>query len=137
MSTTVDNRVVEMQFDNANFERNVHTSMSTLQRLKQSLNMTGASKGLESINNAAKNVNMTGLGGAVEAVRLKFSALGVMGVTTLANITNSAVNAGKRIASALTVDPIKSGFSATVCFSSFAAIFFEYICRLHMRFSYT
>ena len=83
--------------------------MSTLDKLKQKLNFTGASKGLENVNAAAKGVNMTGLGSAVETVTAKFSALQVMGVTALANITNSAVNAGKRIVSALTIDPVRSG----------------------------
>ena len=110
MSTTVDERVVEMRFDNKHFESNVATSMSTLDKLKQKLNLSGASKGLEDIDKASKKVNMSGLGGAVESVSAKFSALQVIGVTALANITNSAVNAGKRIVSALTIDPVMSGF---------------------------
>ena len=111
MSTTIDNKVVQMEFDNSRFERNVQTSLSTIEKLKRSLNLTGAAKGFENIDSAARNVNMSGLGTAVEAVQAKFSALQVMGITALANITNSAVNAGKRIASALTIDPIKTGFS--------------------------
>ena len=111
MSKTIDQRIVEMRFDNKHFESNVQTSLSTLDKLKQSLNLSSASKGLESINTAAKNVNMNGLGSAVETVQAKFSALEVMGVTALANITNSAVNAGKRMISALTIDPVKTGFS--------------------------
>lgn len=111
MSTTIDQRVVEMQFDNKNFERNVQTSLSTLDKLKNSLNMNGATKGFEQIDNAAKKVNMSGLGNAVESVRLKFSALEVMAVTALANITNSAINTGKQVISSLTIDPIKMGFS--------------------------
>ena len=110
MSKTVDERVVSMQFDNAQFERNVSTSMSTLDKLKQSLNLSGASKGLENVSAAAKNVNFSPMASGLETVRAKFSALEVMGVTALANITNSAVNAGKRIAAALTIDPLKSGF---------------------------
>ena len=110
MSTTIDNKVVEMQFDNRQFEKNVQTSMSTLEKLKKSLNLTGAAKGFENIDSAVKNVNMAGLGSAVETVQAKFSALQVMAVTALSNITNSAVNAGKRIVSALTIDPIKTGF---------------------------
>lgn len=110
MSTTIDERVVEMRFDNQQFERNVQTSMSTLDSLKQKLNLTGASKSLEDVNKAANHMNFSGLGNAVETVHAKFSALQVMGVTALANITNSAVNAGKKISSALTIDPIKTGF---------------------------
>lgn len=110
MSKTIDQKVVEMQFDNKQFERNVSTTMSSVEKLKQSLNFTGASKGLENISASVKKVDMNGLGSAVEAVRVKFSALEVMGVTALANLTNSAVNAGKKIVSALTIDPIKTGF---------------------------
>ena len=110
MSRTVDNRVVEMEFDNSRFEGNVSTSMSTLEKLKQCLRLDGATKGFDEIDAASKRVSFSGLSSAVETVKYKFSALEVMGVTALANITNSAVNAGKRISSALTIDPIKTGF---------------------------
>ena len=110
MSTTVDQRVVEMRFDNQNFEKNVSTTMSTLEKLKQKLNLTGASKSLEEVNAAAKKVDMTGLARGVETVTTKFSALQVMGTTALVNITNQAVNAGKRIVSSLTVAPVGDGF---------------------------
>lgn len=110
MSTTIDERVVEMRFDNKQFEQNVQTSLSTLDKLKQSLNLTGAAKGLEDVNSAAKSCNMTPLSNAVETVRVRFSALEVMALTALQNITNSALAAGKNIISALTIDPIKTGF---------------------------
>lgn len=110
MSKVVDERIVEMRFDNRQFESNVSQSMSTLQKLKRSLKLDGASKGIDDINRAAKSVDMNPLGRGVEAVSAKFSALQVMGTTALVNITNQAVNAGKRIVSALTIDPVKSGF---------------------------
>ena len=110
MSATIDQRVVEMRFDNRHFEQNVSTTMSTLDKLKQKLHLDGATKGLENVNNAAKGVKMDGLGAAVENVSARFSALDVIGVTALANITNSAVNAGKRMLKALTLDPITTGF---------------------------
>jgi hypothetical protein len=100
-----------MRFDNKHFEQNVSTTMSTLDKLKQKLHLDGAVKGLDNVNNAAKNVNMSGLGAGVEAVSAKFSALQVMGVTALANITNSAVNAGKRIVKSLTIEPVTTGFN--------------------------
>lgn len=111
MSKTIDSRVVEMQFNNKQFERDVSTSMSTIEKLKSSLNMEGVSKGFDNIGAAAKNIDMSGLGEAVDSVRIKFSALEVMVVTVLANITNSAINAGKRIVSALTIEPISEGFA--------------------------
>ena len=110
MSKTIDEKVVSMQFDNAQFEKNVSTSMSTIDRLKQSLNFDGAGKGLENIAASVKNIDMNSLGNAVESVRVKFSALDVVGVTALANITNSAVNAGKKLAESLSVDQISAGW---------------------------
>lgn len=109
MSKTVDQRVVEMRFDNANFEKNVSTSMSTLDKLKKSLKFEDSAKGFENISKAAGRVDMGGLSNGIESVRLKFSALEVMAVTALQNITNSALNAGKKIAYALTIEPIKTG----------------------------
>jgi len=111
MSTTIDQRVVEMRFDNKQFEANVKTSMSTLDKLKQSLNLTGVSKGLENIGTAAKNINMSGLSDAVENVRLKFSALEVVAVTALANITNLAINTGKQLVKSLTIDQVIAGWT--------------------------
>lgn len=111
MSKEIDEKVVQMRFDNSNFESNVQTSLGTIGRLKQSLNFSNSSKSLENIGDAAKSVNMSPLSNAVETVKNKFSGLEVIAVTALANITNSAVNTGKRIISALTIDPIKDGLS--------------------------
>lgn len=111
MSTEVDQRVVQMQFDNKQFESATATTMSTLEKLKEKLNLKGATKGLEDVDAAAKKLDFSHISNAVETVKGKFTALEVMAVTALANITNSAVNAGKKIVSALTIDPIKAGFS--------------------------
>ena len=111
MSKTIDERVVSMQFDNKQFESNVQTSLSTLDRLKRALRLDGAAKGLDNIDSAAKNVNMSPLANAVDTVRVKFSALEVMAVTALANITNSAVNAGIQLVKSLSVDQIAAGWN--------------------------
>lgn len=111
MAKEIDEKVVEMRFDNQNFEKNVSQSMSTLERLKASLKMDGAAKSFSQIDSAAKKVNLSGIGAATDALKLKFSALEVVSVTALANIANSAVNAGKRLLNSLTIAPIGQGFS--------------------------
>lgn len=110
MSKTIDEKVVEMRFDNSNFEKNVQTSLSTLDKLKQSLNLSGASKGLEQISDTASKMNFGGMSNGIETVKAKFSALEVMAVTALANITNSLVNVGKNIVKTFTIDPLKTGW---------------------------
>lgn len=109
-STTIDERVVEMRFDNKQFESGVQTSLRTLENLKSGLNLSDAARGLSNLSDAAKNFTLGGLSNGIETVHAKFSALEVMAVTALANITNSAVNAGKRMANALTLQPITTGF---------------------------
>lgn len=111
MSRTVDERVVSMQFDNRHFEQNVRTTMSTLDKLKKSLKLESAAKGFENISASAKKCDLSPVSKGVEETHRRFSAFEVMAVTALANITNSAVNAGKRIVKALTLDPVTTGFA--------------------------
>ena len=111
MSEVIDNRVLEMRFDNRQFESGVATTLSTLDKLKQKLNLSGASKGLEDVGMAAKGIDLSGLGAGIQTVQAKFSALGVMGATVLVNLTNQAYSAGKKISEALTLQQLKDGFA--------------------------
>lgn len=111
MSKEIDEKVVSMKFDNRNFESNVKTSLSTLDKLKQNLKMDGASEGLDKVNQAAQKCNMSPLTKAVETVQARFSSLQVVAMTALSNITNSVINTGKRMLESLTVAPVSQGFS--------------------------
>ena len=110
MSRSVDERIVEMRFDNQQFERGVQTTMGTLDKLKHALKLDGITSGFEKLGSAAKGVDLNPLSGAVGAVGSKFSALEVMAITALANITNSAVNAGKELVKSLSIDQVKAGW---------------------------
>lgn len=111
MSQTVDNKVVEMRFDNDQFEKGVATSISTIDKLKAKLNFQDADKSLSSLSDSAKRVDMSTLANSVQKVSLQFSSLQVIAGTALANITNNAVNTGRKILSALTINPVKDGMS--------------------------
>lgn len=111
MSETIDSKVVEMRFDNKDFEANTRTTMSTLDKLKAKLHFPGASKGLEEIGQTAKRVDFSGMNSGIQTVQMKFSALQVMGITALQNITNAAISAGKQLTDAITIDPVKDGFA--------------------------
>ena len=103
-----------MQFDNQNFESGVSKTMNSLKNLNESLKMKDSSKGLDGVNNSLGKLSgfgVSGLMNGVETVTARFSALGVIGMTALSNITNSAINTGKKMIEALTIDPIKTGFS--------------------------
>ena len=111
MSETIDSKVVEMRFDNKDFEANTRTTMSTLDKLKAKLHFPGASKGLEEIGQTAKRVDFSGMSSGIQTVQMKFSALQVMGITALQNITNAAISAGKQLTDAIMIDPVKDGFA--------------------------
>ena len=110
MSKTIDEKVVEMRFDNKQFESNVATSMSTLEKLKKSLKLDGVSKGLEKINSAAKNNNLEALGESANTVGLRFNAMYTMADQALRNITTRVQHTAESMVKALTIDPIMSGF---------------------------
>ena len=110
MSTTVDERVVSMQFDNGQFERNASQSMSTLDKLKKALKFEKTAESLDTLSEATKRLDFSPMVDGLETVEEKFSAMEVIAVTTLVNITNSVVNTGKQLAKSLSVDQIASGW---------------------------
>lgn len=93
MPNTIENNVVKMSFDNAQFERNVATSMKTLDSLKESLSFKGVQNGFESITKSANRVDFSGIQNGVLQVQASFSALEVVGMTVISNLTTSVMNA--------------------------------------------
>lgn len=108
--SSVDQRVVQMKFDNAQFEQGAADTLSTLGKLSNSLRLQGATKGLLDVGDAAGKVSFNGLSSGLDAVSSKFNAMSVIGVTALATITSKAVDAGIKITKSLTIDPINDGF---------------------------
>ena len=111
MGKEVEEKVLEMRFDNRDFERNVSTTLGSIEKLKQGLKFEKSAEGLANIGKGIKDLSFDGLYKGVETVSSKFSALEVVGITALANITNSAINASKRLISEFTIEPISTGFS--------------------------
>lgn len=108
MSKQVDERVVEMRFDNQNFEKNVATSMSTLDKLKQKLNLKGAGKSLEEINKSAQNVSFQKMADSLSVLEKRFSTTGIVGMSVINNLTNSAMGFVKKLNS-FVISGIKTG----------------------------
>lgn len=111
MSQEVDERVVEMRFDNAQFEKNVHQTMQSLKKLNDSLRLDGAEKGFEKIGDASTKVDFDEMQGALDDLSGKFSAVEVMGVAALSHITRQAIDTGERLVKSLSLDQVTSGWS--------------------------
>ena len=111
MSQEVDERVVEMRFDNAQFEKNVHQTMQSLEKLHNSLQLDGAEKGFEKISDASAKVDFDEMQGALDDLSGKFSAVEVMGVAALSHITRQAIDTGEKLVKSLSLDQVTSGWN--------------------------
>lgn len=107
MSTTIDNKIVEMKFDNREFEANVKTSMSTLDKLKEKLHFKNASEGLEELSKASEKLDMRNTVSGIEKVNIQFSAMYTMATRIFERLTDQAINMVK----AMSVDQVTAGFS--------------------------
>ena len=110
MSKTVDSKVVEMRFDNKNFEKNVKQSMTTLDKLKQALKLDGATSGLTAVEQRANSIKFHGLADTIDKVADKFSGLSMIGTMAMIRISQSIANAGVNMVKSLSVDNIVSGW---------------------------
>ena len=111
MSTQViDQKVVEMRFDNENFEKNVSQSMSTIDKLKNALNFDGL-KAFDGLGKAADNINLSGISNAVDEASSKFSVLEIAGITAIAKISSAAMDMGVSLVKSLSLDQISTGFN--------------------------
>lgn len=109
MATNIEQRVVQMRFDNAQFEKGISQSYNSLDRFEKKLNFKGATKGLENVQAVANQVSLAHLAQEADGVRVKIDAMAVATITALQRMMNAAITAGKNLAKALTIDPIASG----------------------------
>lgn len=110
MSKSIDERIVQMKFDNKQFEDGIQTSTKSLENLKKGLNLNESAKSLSNLEKVGKSFSLAGIANGVDTLVNRFTTLGIVGITAIQNITNSAINAGRRMISSLTIDPIKMGY---------------------------
>lgn len=109
--STIDNRVVQMEFENKNFERNAKESMKTLEKLDKSLELKNGTKSFKDVEEAAKACDFKPLMEAVDGVKVQFTALGAVTNRVMQRITDSVLDTGKKMLKSLTIDPIMSGYT--------------------------
>lgn len=107
----IETRVVQVKFDNAQFESAIQKTLSSLKSLDAGLKLDGATKGLDDVGRAAGRFNLGNMGSTVESVGAKFGAMSVVAVTALATITSKAISTGASLVKSLAIQPITSGFN--------------------------
>lgn len=106
--SSIDNRIVQMQFDNSQFEKGAQTSMSTLDKLKQKLDFSGAKDSFSEVSSAANSMDFSGLQAGIQAIQDRFSTWGIVGMQVISELTSSAINMGKQLAN-ITIGQINTG----------------------------
>ena len=110
MSQTVDNRVVELGFNNKEFEQGTKQSLKSLEAMKKGLNFDESSKSIANLSKASKGFSLANMAEGVQGISSRFSTLGIVGMTVIQNLTNAAINYGKKMVSQI-MEPMKMGFS--------------------------
>lgn len=112
MNSVVDERTLKMNFDNSNFERNVSSTMSTLDKLKSKLKMKGAASGLDDVAKSTKKIDFKGVSSGIETASSKLISFGDLAKTIIGvDIIRYLENMASKFASAITIDPLKDGLS--------------------------
>ncbi|HEX4499762.1 MAG TPA: tape measure protein, partial [Scandinavium sp.] len=107
---SVDDKVVSMSFESSKFETGVNAAINALNKLKSALSFPKAGDALDQVSASASKVDLNPIAKALDFIKSKFSALGVIAISVLNNITNKVVDAGLKFAKSLTIDPIVAGF---------------------------
>ena len=101
MSQTIDDRIVQLEFDNDQFEKNVNESLTTLQKLKSSLDLEKSAKNLTALTEASNKVDFSHLSESIDSLNDKFSTMRMAGLMALSNIVDGAMGLASKLGSAL------------------------------------
>ena len=110
MSNTVDDRIVSMQFDNAQFEKAVGQTITTLGNLDKALQLEDGAKGFSNLNKAAGTVSFAKIQNGIESLQDSFSVWGVVARRAVENVVDSLQNKLMSAIRKVTLEPITDGF---------------------------
>ena len=107
MSTSIDNRIVEMQFDNSQFEKGVGKSIKSLEKLKKGLKMDEAAQSLSKLQKIGDSFSLAKIADGIDNLTYRFSWMG----RTVSGILDNLTFKAKALIKSMSVDQISSGWS--------------------------
>lgn len=111
MGREIDERIVQMRFENGQFERGVQTSIKSVQALKKGLNFDDSIKGFEQLDKASKGLKLDAIASSVETLTSKFSWFHRTVMRQMDQLTDKAINTGKALVKSLSTDQISAGWT--------------------------
>ena len=110
MSTSVEQRIVEMKFDNAAFAKGVDSTIQDLDRLDKATQFEGGKNGIKQLQVAADQVNFKSVLSGIEGIQDSLNRMQSFGYQVFQNLQNRAIDWGVNMVKSLSVDQIGSGF---------------------------
>ena len=107
MSASIDNRIVEMQFDNSQFEKGVGKSIKSLEKLKKGLKMDEAAQSLSKLQKIGDSFSLAKIADGIDNLTYRFSWMG----RTVSGILDNLTFKAKALIKSMSVDQISSGWS--------------------------
>lgn len=108
MTADWDTKVMEMKFNNKQFEESIKQSSNSLEKFQSILDNLHGGDSIDKISKAFDKIDMSGIENGIYALQEKFSAFGVAGMTVIYRLTNSLMNFGKSLWN-MSFGQIKSG----------------------------
>lgn len=108
--SSIDNRIVQMEFDNKQFEAGVQTTLKSLENLKNGLDLKGATEGIKNVEKAVSGFDMSSMGKAVDSIAQHFTWFGRTIDHEIDRITSRAIAAGEQMIKSLSIDQVTVGW---------------------------
>lgn len=109
MSTTVDERVVSLEFDNSRFQKNMKDTEALLASFEDKLLFKNAGEGFNNIEEASANVKFNKFAEAIDNINYRFSTMGIAATKVLTDIVGSVERAAKQMVNKFAIAPIMDG----------------------------
>lgn len=110
---TTDTRIVQMQFDNKEFEKNISTSEKSLEKFKEALDFEAAEKSLAGFEDATRKLTFDKMAENLQRLTDKFTGLGTASEYIISQIRHgleSAAASAQRFVNSLTLEQVNAGF---------------------------
>lgn len=108
---SIDERIVEMQFNNGEFEKGIQESLKSLDALKKGLELDKSSKSLENLEKMISHVDFSAMSKGIETISNRFTNMGIVGMRVIENLTDKVMSFAERTVRSISVDQISAGFS--------------------------
>lgn len=110
MSESIDNRVVQMRFDNDQFERGIQTSIRSLKKLDDSMDFESGTKSFHQLEKTINDTKFDKLLAGLDSIANRFTFIGQLGMRLKNEVIDKLIDSGERMVKSLSMDQVSVGW---------------------------